>query len=379
MVVPAPIAWLDADRQLVVLDATGAIRSLAAEGVLWASWGRAEHEDIHSWPTWGPDGRTLAAFRIARQGGDSRVVLSVPGSVSEVEGASIGDRTPIYLQWAPDGKRLAVLSQGGDELVLESVEAARPDRVRPLLRGSPLFFTWLDPVRIAAFVGEPDGAAMAVIGAGVRTDLPGTPGNFCTPVGVRDEIAWVAHHRARVMVLVGRPDGTGTRELEIVDGLVALVEAPGGGLLRAVAPDASGNTSYRDLRHLDPVTGTTRRITDTDCLAFFPAGDALVLARRTSRGTVAFSRMAADGSSEERIAELHPSRDLRFWLRFFEQYHPSHPIVDGAGTTLLLAGGLVGERQPEGPPRIWSVPLGGGRATELGPGLFATFARTVEE
>jgi Tol biopolymer transport system component len=132
----APIAYLDAARQLVVIDGSGAVRPLGAGGVLWASWRRQEHEDIHSWPTWSPDGRTVAAFRIAREGGDSRVVLCVPGSVSEVEGASIGDRMPIYLQWSPDGQRLAVLSQGGDELVLEEMGAARPDRLRPLLRGS---------------------------------------------------------------------------------------------------------------------------------------------------------------------------------------------------------------------------------------------------
>lgn len=382
MFLPAPIACLDAARQLVVVDTTGRAVPLAAD-VKWASWSQREHEDIHSWPTWSPDGRTIAAFRIARDGSGSRVVLCAPGSVSEVEGATIGDRMPIHLAWSPDGRQVAVLSHADDALRLDAMDASRPGALRTLLTGSPLFFAWVDPERIAAFVGEQDASALVVLGPQGRTTLPGTPGHFCAPVPISalpgpPEIAWVTEDGPRVALRVCRADGTGSRALEIVDGLVALLPSGDGGLLRAVAPDRTG-AAYRDLRHLDPVTGRARRISDTDCVAFFPAGGVLVVARRTSRGTVAFSRLTTDGAREDVLAEVFPSRDLRFWLRFFEQYHPSHPLVDRAGRVLLLAGGLVGGPDPEGAPRLWAVPLSGGRPEELGAGLFATFAPIGEE
>lgn len=371
------VAWLDAQRQLVTLDVQQRRRTLTVpDDVMWASWGRKGVTDVHSWPSWSPDGGRIAAFRISREGGEARAVVCDATGVASVEGTALAGRLPIYLQWSPEGDAIAVLSQEDDELLLERLDPARPDRSRTLLRGSPLFFSWLDRGRIAAFVGEKTGPAMVVLsGRGERTDLPGVPGNFCAPVQLGDDLVYVAHHRGRVTILVGRPHGTGTRELEIVDGLVALVGSPDGTTLaRAVAPDGDGSP-YRDLRLLDPRSGRTRGVSDADCVAFFWARHHLIVARKhPQRGTIAWMRLSTDGRTEELIAELHPSRDLRFWLRFFEQYCLSHPIVDPEATTLLLAGGLVGEADPQGTPRIWAVPLDGGRPEEIGPGWFATFA-----
>lgn len=371
------LAWLDGQRQIVTIDAQQRRRALTAEtGVMWASWGRNDVTDVHSWPAWSPDGRRIAAFRIGRDGSDARAVVCDVSGVASVEGTPLGGRLPIYLQWAPEGDALAVLFQEEDELLLDRLDAASPDRTRTLLRGSPLFFSWLDHGRIAAFVGEKNGPIMLVLSPdGERTQLPGIPGNFCAPVKLGAELAYVAHHRGRVTILLGRPHGTGIRELEIVDGLVALVGSPDGTTLaRAVAPDGDGSP-YRDLRLLDPRSGRTRSVSDADCMAFFWANQDLIVARKhRQRGTIAWMRVSTDGRSEELIAELYPSRDLRFWLRFFEQYCHSHPIVDPEGTTLLLSGGLVGGPDPQGTPRVWAVPIRGGSPEELGPGWFGTFA-----
>jgi hypothetical protein len=371
--------YLDAKRQLVTVDAAGSRRCLTGDdSVIWASWGRFEPADVHSWPTWSPDGRRLAAFRISREGGEARPIVFEASGMSSTEGAALGGRLPIYLQWSHESEALAILSQDDSELVLERIDPDDPEQTRPLLRGSPLFFSWLDLGRVAAFVGEKRGPSMVVLASsGERVDLPGTPGNFCAPVQVGEELVYVAHHRGRVTILVGRPQGTGTRELEIVDGLVALVGSPDGRCLaRAVAPDGDGSC-YRDLRLLDTRTGETRAVSDADCVAFFWARDKLIVARRRpQKGTIAWMQVSPDTGEEELIAELQPSRDLRFWLRFFEQYALSHPIVDRDATRLVLSGTLLGrgrKRKDDDVPRVWVVPLGGGAPEEVDIGPFATF------
>lgn len=377
MAPPARFVYLDAQRQLVIADPSGTRRHLTGEdGLLWASWGRFDPADVHSWPTWSPDGQRIAAFRIAREGGEARPIVCDASGTSSSEGSALGGRMPIYLQWARDGAALAVLSQLETDLVLERVDPDRPEGAQVMLRGSPLFFSWLDRGRIAAFVGERTGPSMVVLSErGERTDLPGIPGNFCAPVQLGDELVYVAHHRGRVAILIGRPQGTGTREIEIVDGLVALVGSPNGRqLARAVAPDGD-SASYRDLRLLDPRSGTTRGVSDADCVAFFWAGDDLVVCRRRpQKGTIAWMRVSPSRGTEELIAELHPSRDLRFWLRFFEQYCLSHPIVDPSASHLLLSGTLAGHGDADSPPHVWLVPLDGQPPTDIGVGPFATFA-----
>src|SRR5262249_40462695 len=159
----------------------------------------------------------------------------------------------IYLQWSREGDALAVLSQSEDELVLERVDARNPERTQPVLRGSPLFFSWLDGHRLAAYRGERSGPApVGLSEGGGRAPPPGLPGNFCAPVQLGDELVYVAHHRGHVAILVGRTQGSATREIEIVDGLVALVASPDQRrLARAVAPDGEVASAYRDLRLVD--------------------------------------------------------------------------------------------------------------------------------
>jgi hypothetical protein len=343
---------------------------------LWGIWGQQDAPDVRSWPAWSPDGQRLAAFRIARDGSEPRPVVVDASGVSAAEGTCLDGRAPIYLQWSREGDALAVLSKSDNELVLDQLDPADLEHGRPVLHGTPLFFQFLRGGRIAAFVGEKGGPTMLVLSPrGDRIELPGVPGNFCAPVEMGDDLVYVAHDRGRVAVVVGRSHGSGLRELEIVDGLVAIIgSADGRTLARAVAPDGE-DSAYRDLRLIDLDSGRTRRVSDADCVAFFFAREDLVVARRhPHRETIAWMWVSRDGRDERLIAELHPSRDLRFWLRFFEQYSPSHPILSPDASTLLLSGGLVGGPDPRGAPRVWAVPIHGGDPVEVDNGPFATFS-----
>ena len=375
---PSSLAYVDDKRQLIVLDPSGTQRALSGgDDLLWATWGQSAPSDVHSWPTWSPDGQRLAAFRIAKSGDHSRVWATDIDGVHSAEISAMGRRIPIYLQWSTDGSRLAVLSQDDSELVLQVADPLAEASDVELLRGSPLFFTWVSGDRLATFVGEgtPTKPHLAVLSpGGARLDLPGAPGNFCAPVSLPRGVAYVAHVHQQVVVMVSSLDGRRITELEVVDGLVALLASPDGRFLaRAISPDGSGSP-YHQLELLEVATARAQPITDAPCVAFFwlPSGEGLVVASREGdRAEVSWSWIELDGTSHP-LMELIPSRDTRVYLRFFEQYGPSHPIVDPTGSVLALCGTRPGE--DEGPSRVYLVPLDGGLPEEIGGGLFATFA-----
>ena len=360
------------------MDPSGSTQLLTGgSGVVWASWGHRESEDVHSWPTWSPDGTHLAAFRIDRSGRGNRVWVSDVWGVRGAEVAAMGDRVPIYLQWSLDGTSLGALSQDSEVLVLQVADPTGAEPDHELLRGSPLFFSWVNGNRIAAFVGEGTSSKsrMSIVTPqGPRHELVGAPGNFCAPVRVARGIAYVAQVRNNVLVLVSSLDGTQVRELEQVDGLVAIVGRPGGThLARAISPDGSG-TPYERLELLDVETATSTLISDRTCLAFFwlPSGDGLILAHAEEHTQeITWFRLSLDGSEEE-LFRLVPSRDTRVYLRFFEQYGPSHPIIDPTGQQLVLCGTLAGDRDASS--RVFLIPLDGSTPEVVSDGLFASFA-----
>ncbi len=360
----ADLVRLDGERQVV--------RGASAERApLWATWGRNEAPDVHSWPCLSPDGRAWAALRVPRGGGDARVAVSARDGV-EQESERL-DGIPIYLQWSPGGRAVAVLTHRSEGLGLQVVRAGA-ERVETWLTGTPLFFTWLDDERIVAHVGREVGRPeVLVVQGSVVRPFPGQPGSFCTPVVTRAGVVWSAVHGGHESLLVTAPSGLPSRELERVDGLLALVPTPAGQVLRAISSDGDGQ-AYHDLRSLDPRTGRTSRLADGPLLAFLPVPDgAVVVARRNERrGSFSFSRISADGRDERLIGEVLPSRDLRFWVRFFEQFAASHPLVDPTGRSLVLAGRRT-DTDPDR-PRIWRFPLDGGPAEDLGEGPFACFA-----
>ncbi|MEN0067554.1 MAG: hypothetical protein AAGA48_35810 [Myxococcota bacterium] len=377
MTLDSPLVFVDGNRQVMVADSKGVHPQLGGSDLLWATWGQRQPAFVHSWSAWGPDQRRIASFRIAKTGQDSRVWVTDVAGVSGAEVGSMGSRVPIYLQWSPSGQRLAVLSQDDQELVLAEADPTGRMADRELLRGSPLFFTWLPGDRLAAFVGEgvPTHPRMAILSPdGQRRDLPGAPGNFCAPVVIDGGLAYVAHHHNQVVILASTPDGHHVRELELVDGLVALLAAPHGPwLARAISPDGTG-APYRQLDLLNLQTAEIQPVTDAPSIAFFwlPQGNGFVIANRVSdQAVVHWSRVDLQGHATPLI-DLVPSRDSRVYLRFFEQYSPSHPVVDPTGRNLVLCGSPADE--PDAPSRVWLVPLDGGPPEEIGEGLFASFA-----
>jgi Tol biopolymer transport system component len=373
----ARIVWVSSERDLHLREPDGTTRQLtgaADPSLVWANWGAAASaaSASHTWPTFSPDGLRVAAFRIDSNDG-AVLVTDLAGIESSIV-IELPEQLPIYLQWSTDGQRIAVVSQLRDDLLLTvgRVDGATSQRV--LAKGSPLFFTWTPQERVAAFIGGGSSRArMMLLDPDQRAPtqvLEGIPGDFCAPVVVGDGVLYGAHHDGRAQILCH--DGQRqVRTLPGGDGLMAFVPSPDGRrIARAVAPGGDG-TPYQSLAILDATTGELRDLGSMECLAFVWAGDRhLVVARvDADRGLVEWSLVDEQGIARHLI-DLLPSRDMRFYLRFFEQYAVSHPIVDPEGRYLLLTGILRGRGTA---PRVWRVPLAGGEPEDLGPGRFATW------
>lgn len=383
----ADIALLDQRRQVLVLDQHGTLRPQTAgadPALMWGWWGPDQGgQPAHSWPTWSPSGTRLACFSVPRAGEGAVIVLEVDG-IHSVEVADLQGRLPIYLFWSPDGAQIAILSQqtrgASDRLNLTVAPSDRVGSAVQVAEGSPLFFTWIDE-RIATFVGDPvhGGAQLAVstpIGHRPTSVLRGQPGNFCAPVWAADRLMYVIQSGPLGSVALAPPDGSEEPEIvETLTGLVALVRSPDGErVARAVAPGGDG-TPYRDLAIIDPRTATVTPVADHPCLAYFWQADGTGLLTAhvdTDRNLVTWSRVGLDGSVRH-LVDMYPTRDFGFYLRFFEQYVQSHPLVSPDGSTLLLAGGIDGFGDPHRTSGLWEVSLDTGDATRIADGVFGVY------
>ncbi|NCG18541.1 MAG: hypothetical protein GWP91_05970 [Rhodobacterales bacterium] len=367
----ANMAIIRPDRRLHLLGANG--KSLFQTGpadptLLYASWTGPEQDlGLYSWPTWSPDGTQVACFRVPRQGQTPELIVHTSDGVLSQILAQFDDRIPIYCQWSPDGKSLALLCQVEERLALSRISLATGVE-HPLLKGSPLFFTWADCDHIACFVGETNNRVrMALLNIRTRAMelLPGQPGNFCTPVVLGDKVAYVAHREGGLSVWMANQHEA--RRLMSIHGLAALMPSPNQKLL-AVATAENERSSYRKLRILDLETLAFTSMNVPACEAFFwtPDGEALLVAEMDRRsGVVAWSRVTLDGEVNH-LGDIKPSRDLRFYLRFFEQFATSHPIISPDGKSLLLPGELDRTGNESG---LWRIPLDGAPPVRVGEGL----------
>lgn len=368
-------AVLDPKRSLSLIDRQGRVLpGIAPEPLLWADWASAGSTgDPHSWPTWSPDAHRIAVFRQSVSTGDTQVFVTTTDGATAAVLATLDRRLPIHLEWSPTGDSLAVLCQQGSRLLLELLDAPEPGNRVPVASGSPLFYSWLDAQRLAVFIGHTEHPSeLRIVGSKELVTLPGVPGNFCTPVSAGDELLYVAHRDQSIELLAADQSGS-VRALEPVDGLMALVPSHDRRRVAYAVAEQDGSP-YRGLTVLEPATGARIPLADEPLLAFFwsPRGDAVIGARQQEDSPrITWLRLGLDGSRLPLFEHL-PTRDLAFWLRFFEQYCISHPIIDPSGDNLLV-GGFEAERSGE--PLLWRVPLDGSPAETIRPGVLAVCPR----
>ncbi len=381
----ARFAMLTNDRQIAIVNDNGVCKNISGPPkttLMWGNWQMGQGQQVcFSWPSWSRDAKRIASFRLPEdEESSTRVFVFGADGVSANLVATLQEAVPIYLYWSPDDSKLAVLTQKSSLLTLT---AAFTDGRQPyeLASGSPLFFTWTDSRTIATYPGgSKQGASQVLLldteAQGPQIVLPGKPGNFCAPLFLDNEVFYVTHERDGWFLVSAARDSAEVRPYEPVASLVALIASPcGGKIARGFATGGDG-TPYDDLSILDLKTRHSKRITKRRSLAFFwsPCGQAIILATvDTTRNLLAWYRIGLDGD-EQHLADMHPTRDLTFYLRFFEQYSQSHALVDPDGKYLLLAGRLHAEHKKGQTPVLYRVPLDGGTPEQVGEGVFAVYA-----
>jgi hypothetical protein len=394
------LAFVGLDRQLYVTDVSEAgagkepiALTAPVPGAGAGSWGMAARpSESWSWPTWSPDDAWIAAFAVEgsdTESGPVRVVALSLDGVRQVEWAHIPNVSPIYLQWHVSGDAISVLLQQGSELALSLLRKQRLGQVRPLEQGVPLFFNWTpDGQRVLIHVGGKDDPGGRLVlrdpmGDGEDILFDRTPGSFCAPVFPAGRaVVALRHEDGGSEVVASAADGTDPTSLFVRRGLLAVVPAPNGAPWIAVssAPRGEG-TPYRgiDLVHIE--TGESREVSVGDCLAFFwsPKGDYLLYAVVDSEANCLLWNMVyVDGGPSIPLGSFWPTRDILFYLHFFDQYAQSHPIISHDGRYVAFAGYPAGGGQADlsSPPRIFVKDVTDpDRPPELaGRGSFAVFA-----
>jgi len=390
------IAFVGTDRQIHVIDGDGAparrLTAPLARGV--EGWSRYSHAtEAWSWPSWSADGRWIGAFSVEPSdngGAPSKVRALALDGVHEAEWASASGMAPIYLQWHPSGQAQAVLLQQGEDLVLGVLRADRLGQLKVIENGVPLFFNWTPGgERLLVHSGTRGGEDSRLVlrdplGGGEDVPLPVTPGSFCAPVFAGERAVYVVREPGDPLstVVTSAPDGTGSRSLLARRGLVAVVAAPQGLPFVAVshAPRGEG-TPYKGVDRIDLDTGEVVRLVDEDVLAFFwtPDGQRLTTAAVDSvNNCLRWQVVDAETGVSRTLGSFWPTRDLLFFLHFFEQYAGSHSLVSPDGTRLVYAGYPAGGGQADlsAPPRIYVKDLEDPEAppVEAGRGTFAVYS-----
>ena len=388
---------MGSDVQLYVVRADGEERrqvTLDPAVGLMGAWNPGSTSSVHSWPGWSPDDRWLATFRSEasdedESGPTALTVLEVDG-VRERQLLSLTDSQPIYARWSPDGAGLALLTQEGDGLVLTRVAADEVGDSVEVVRGVPLFFSWVDAERLVAHVGDQrSGVSRIIIDDGdERQNISEQPGSFCTPLSVDGKVVYALGRGRRSRISITDLHTGRRRDLTELEGLLALVGPPSAHpekpLLVSAAPGGE-HTPYDGIWLLEQPTGLLQRIVDEPVMAFQwdPTGARVVFAvLDAERSRMSFRVWEEATGTVREVCDFWPSRDQLFFFHFLEQFADSHSQVSPDGRTLVFSGYLDPRRvrdaadETDDGPVIQVVdlldPQGG--ALPLAPGRFAVFS-----
>lgn len=388
------LAWITGDRQIATSNADGTDAKLLTTSFSrgFGSWSQlAPSQLTWSWPTWSPDATWVAGFVVEGSDdrtGPARVVAQRLDGSEEVVWDTGSDALPIYMQWRPDGSALAVLSQRRSELSLAVVAANRLGVSVPVEAGVPLFFSWTpDGTRLLVHTstrGAPGGRIVLRDPLGdaddVAYDLP--PGSFCAPVFVGSSAIWATPDDGGSLVYASNREGGRGRPLVNRKGLLALVPAPGGAPFLAMSNAVGGEGSpYGGIELIDLRDGTLRTLTRMECLAFFwsPTADWLLVAQvAADENCLRWWKVPTDGREPMDLGTFWPTREVVFYLHFFDQYTSSHPLVSADGRHVAFAGYPAGGGQADlsRPPRVYlkDVERPETPAAEVDGGSFAVFS-----
>lgn len=376
---PAPrdpayaIAYVDPTGHVAVVDP----RSTDPEAT-HVSYGT--ERQLAVFPAWSSDGNRVAAVTAAVTGSRVDVIDVAKGGEPIVMLAS-ADRGPIYLNWSPDDRYLAVLSSTpGSALALDLVDLRQStgdeQQRTTFALGQPFYWVWSatgrsllvhrDVLRRTAVVG-----ISAVTEFDVRQPLP-WPGAFQSP-DISDSGRYLAYASTfgaeRYVIVTGNPERGFAIEpvLRLAQrGFVAFAWRPGHEQLGVQGATSEGSFTG-ELELLDVLTGGSTTLSVKEVVAFFWSPDGrwlATLSRRTGSEQVVVEseplsvqrravRLDLDiiEADTRQVVEhgpvtLSPAFAAQY-LPFFDQYSRSHSLWSPDSSAVVLP-----EVGPGGAPRL---------------------------
>lgn len=388
------IAFVDARGLLAVVDPLSLEVTTYGSGLQRAIF-----------PAWSSDGNRVAAVVADFSGGRVEVVDVAAGGSPRV---ALGrrDRSPIYLNWSPDDRYLAVLSSApGRGLTLDLIDMpafmlGEPSEPHTLSRGQPFYWIWSRTGRML-LVHRDVLSSDAIAGLTrlddfeVRFPLP-EPGAFQAPALSDSElfIAYAAASEAggQRVVVAHNPERRAFGEVRerAHQGLVAFAWRPGKEQL-SIQGAASVGPAAGPLELLDVDSGEVRLLSAANVVGSFWSPDGrwlAAIARSTGGGIFAdpgeaelthvqvparshvLSFIEVDTGSVVDFGAFTLSQQFdNQYLPFFDQYSRSHrlwapdssalvlPVVGSGGRPVLVAFGIDGgvTELVEGDMPAWNV------------------------
>jgi hypothetical protein len=313
-------------------------------------------------PTWSPDGAslavsvrysasplqagsTLATFDLASES-VSLLFQGTPG----IEGLIAPD-LPHCVNWSPDGRHLALLTQtpaGMTLFVLDQLGLRPPT---PVVSGAPLFFAW-----------SPSGDALVVHRANdlmlVPASSPESPSILARGRIACQLPAWstsgdwlaIARNDAGGLVLSRLSRDGGAEDVRLVAGTsAALMWRPGTQQLAYTvrAPQRPGLGRGVWLTTLEG--DKPEKLTDltVEALVWSSEGSTLaILSPVPGSELCAWSTIEMQSGIVHRFAPFYRSAEFALMLAFFDQYAPSHRFMSSDGQALLVSGRVPNNGTP---------------------------------
>ena len=324
-------------------------------------------EGLFTWPTWSPDGKTVAFSGIVRND-DGEPVVTLFGYgwesgdthlIHEGEAGYAGllaDGVVHYPLWSPDSSMLAfvaVTERQGLSLFVDDVTST--DEPSFVLDRGPLWMSWSSDSSRLAVHRSVDHFLVSFEDAPRMQRVRLESDSYRVP-------AWRPNYSELTLSSAVGQTGYGLYSAPITDaGLVlpqpvsevgqasAFLWSPDGSHL-AVSDDARpvryGNTPvlvYRRFRMFDSATFSEKALVHENVLSYFWSPDGTKLAIVTladARGELRWTLLDAATGSAIRLVDFTPSRDQLTMFQFFDQYAYSHLLWSPDSRFLIFAGRL---------------------------------------